>query len=116
MCFNARKFEHLRFGPTEQNALQYLAPDGSIIQTKESLRDLGVRINSNLSFTEQIDTAVQSGKQMAGWAFRTFRRREREVNPDWIIVASCGQQQTSHPSTKLKIFREISFLISKTSK
>ena len=62
MSFNAGKFEHLRFGSTEENVFQYLAPDGSIIQTKESLRDLGVRINSNLNFSEQIDTAVQSGK------------------------------------------------------
>ena len=51
MSFNAGKFEHLRFGSTEENVFQYLAPDGSIIQTKESLRDLGVRIISNLSFT-----------------------------------------------------------------
>ena len=30
-----------------------------------------------MSFTEHIGSAVQSGKQMAGWALRTFRRRER---------------------------------------
>ena len=79
LSFNAGKFEHLRFGSTEENTFQYLAPDGSIIKTKESLRDLGVRIDSNLSFTEQIDTAVQLGKQMAGWALRTLRRRERYI-------------------------------------
>ena len=75
MSFNAWKFEHLRFGSTEENTFQYLAPDGSIIKTKESLCNLGVMIDSNLSFTEQIDTANQSGKR---WQVGLFVPSEGE--------------------------------------
>ena len=54
-----------------------MAPDGSPIEEKDSLRDLGVRVSTDLTFTAQIKTAVQAGSCMAGWAMRTFRGRGR---------------------------------------
>ena len=62
MEFNAGKFELLRFWPTREDApdILYMAPDGSPIEEKESLRDLGVRVSTDLSFSEQITLAVQS--------------------------------------------------------
>ena len=42
---------------------------------KANLKDLGVRISSDLTFTDQIDLAVASGSRMAGWALQTFRGR-----------------------------------------
>ena len=81
MMFNAGKFELLRFWPEREKApdILYMAPDGGPIEEKECLRDLGVRISTDLSFGDQIDLVVQSGSQMAGWALRTFRSRERGV-------------------------------------
>ena len=50
MQFNSGKFELLRFWASkeEQPAMQYLAPNGTPIEEKTSLRDLGVRVR-NLS-------------------------------------------------------------------
>ena len=81
MVFNAGKFEILRFWPDTDRKpdLGYTAPDGSIIAEKQSLRDLGVMVDSDLSFRSQIESAVRSGSQMAGWALRTFRGRGMEL-------------------------------------
>ena len=76
MVFNAGKFELLRFcSGAESFAYSYLAPDQSQIKEKKWLRDLGVLISSDLSFTEQIEAVAQSASQIAGWALRTFRGR-----------------------------------------
>jgi ribonuclease P/MRP protein subunit RPP40 len=48
-------------------AYHYLGPD--------SLRDLGVLLSSDLSFSLQIEKVVSSASQMVGWGLRTFRGR-----------------------------------------
>ena len=53
----------------------YLAPDNSPIEQKDNLRDLGVRLSSNLSFSLQVEKAANSASQMVGWGLRTFRGR-----------------------------------------
>ena len=52
MTFNASKFELLRFWMDKDRApdILYLAPDGGPIEEKESLRDLGVIINTDFTF------------------------------------------------------------------
>ena len=81
MQFNAGKFELVRFWLDHDNApdILYMAPDGGPIEEKYSLRDLGVRISSDLSFSMQIDLTVNSGSRMAGWALRTFRGRGKHL-------------------------------------
>ena len=55
MEFNSKKFEWVRYSGKSQGPVhQYLAPDGSNIKQKDSLRDLGVVLCSNLSFNLQI--------------------------------------------------------------
>ena len=79
MVFNAGKFELLRFWLDRDSApdILYMAPDGGPIEEKDCLRDLGVRISTDLTFANQIDMTVESGNRMSGWALRTFRRRGR---------------------------------------
>ena len=79
MLFNAGKFELLRFWQDRDAApdILYMAPDGGPIEEKDSLRDLGVRISTDLSSSDQVDLTVESGNRMAGWALRTFRGRNR---------------------------------------
>ena len=81
MQFNAGKFELVRFWLDHDKApdILYMAPDGGPIEEKDSLRDLGVRISSDLSFSMQIDLTVNSGSRMAGWALRTFRGRGKHL-------------------------------------
>ena len=77
MVFNSGKFEHVRYSvdPTSAPAFQYLSPDQSIIEQKDNLRDLGVRLSSDLSFSLQIEKIVTTASQMIGWGLRTFRGR-----------------------------------------
>ena len=88
MVFNAGKFELLRFWLDRDIApdILYMAPDGSPIEEKDCLRDLGVRVSTDLTFTTQIDMTVQAGSRMSGWALRTFRRRGRQL----ILTIPCS--------------------------
>ena len=81
MRFNSEKFECLRFwaDPEKVPSFQYLAPDNSPIAVKSDLRDLGIRISSNLSFTTHIENTIQAGSKLVGWGLRTFRGRGRSV-------------------------------------
>ena len=81
MLFNADKFELLRFWNDRNEApdILYMGPDGGPIEEKSCLRDLGVMISSDLSFNTQVELTVERGRNMAGWALRTFRRRGRHL-------------------------------------
>ena len=52
MVFNSDKFECLRFWPgkTSKPDFSYKSPDGTLIEEKEDLRDLGVQKSSDLTF------------------------------------------------------------------
>ena len=69
MVFNSDKFECLRFWPgkTSKSELKYKSPDGTIIEEKANLQDLGVQISSDLSFSIHIQNTATA-------ALRTFRR------------------------------------------
>ena len=81
MIFNSEKFESLRFWPgrTVQSDIQYTAPDGTLIEEKTHLRDLGVELSNDLSFSLHIENTVAAASKLVGWALRSFRRRSRRV-------------------------------------
>ena len=81
MRFNSDKFESLRFwsDPTKVPPVEYIAPDKQPIQVKSDLRDLGIRISSNLNFNIHIENTVQAASKLVGWGLRTFRGRGRSV-------------------------------------
>ena len=56
-----------------------MAPDCDPIEEKDCLRDLGVRVSTDLTFQTQVDMVIESGNRMAGWALRTFRRRGSQL-------------------------------------
>ena len=81
MHFNGDKFECLRFWPGsgEPPEYQYQGPDGSEIEVKKDLRDLGVQISSDLSFKLHVEKTVAAASKLSGWGLRTFRRRNKTV-------------------------------------
>ena len=81
MVFNSDKFEVLRFwpGPAPRPTNSYLDPDGNTIEVKDNLRDLGVQISSDLTFSTHIENVVAAATRMTGWVCRTFRRRSRTL-------------------------------------
>ena len=80
MLFNSDKFECLRFWPGKtQPSFQYQSPDGTPIEVKDHLRDLGVEIGNDLTFSVHIQNTVTAANRLIGWSLRTFRRRSRLV-------------------------------------
>ena len=77
MQFNRKKFERVRYCYDEENApdFDYTAPDTTNIEQKSNVKDLGVILSSDLSFSLQIEKAITSANQMFGWCLRTFRGR-----------------------------------------
>ena len=81
MIFNSKKFEWIRYSPSNVDPpeAQYTAPDSSVIELKTAVRDLGVQMSSDLTFTLQVDKAVATASQVVGWGLRTFRTRSRRL-------------------------------------
>ena len=77
MEFNSGKFEWLRYAavPEQSPIYQYQSPNSSCIEQKQNLRDLGVRLSSDMSFSLHIEKVVTTASQMVGWGLRTFRTR-----------------------------------------
>ena len=76
MVFNSEKFECLRFWPRGNKPdTSYKSPDGSYIEEKLHLRDLGVEISSDLTFNTHIANVVSAANQLVGWSLRIFKRR-----------------------------------------
>ena len=67
MHFSGDKFECLRLWPNQSIAPEhdYLGPDGEIIEVKDSLKDLGVYLSSDLSFKLQVEKVVTSASKLA---------------------------------------------------
>jgi hypothetical protein len=80
MMFNSEKFECLRFWPRAAKPdFIYTSPDGSPIEEKPHLRDLGVEMSSDLTFHIHIENTVAAANKLVGWALRSFRRRSRLI-------------------------------------
>lgn len=80
MQFNSDKFELLRYklkGSEVQNSTSYKSNDGSEIEEKVHIRDLGVTLSNDASFSEHITEMTKSVKSKIGWVLRTFKTRER---------------------------------------
>ena len=72
MAFNSDKFECMRYWPEPSKAPQYhyLGPDNQPIKVKSDLRDLGVQLSSNLSFSLHIENTVSAASRLVGWGQR----------------------------------------------
>jgi len=76
MSFNETKFECLSFGKSNRIPI-YKTSSNNAVEVKESLRDLGITIENNLTFKKHILATVTKGHRMAGWALRTFISRDQ---------------------------------------
>ena len=68
MRFNSEKFECLRFwaNPEALPPVQYLGPDNTNIEVKSDLRNLGVRISSNLNFNIHVENICLAESRLVG--------------------------------------------------
>jgi hypothetical protein len=77
--FNSDKFECIRYhcNKDRDSDLKYLADNGSEIEFKQHVKDLGVTVSDNGTFKQHIQNVVLKARQKSGWIFRTFHTRAR---------------------------------------
>ena len=77
MQFNANKFECMRYGTNEQikASTSYFSNSGSIIETKDSVTNLGIMMSSSAYFGEHINKVAVSAGLKCSWILRIFASR-----------------------------------------
>ena len=78
MVFNSSKFELLSIGRS-MRITNYRTSTGLKIETKEVVKDLGIKVSSDLMFKQHIKESVAKGNRMAGYILRTFSTRKKYV-------------------------------------
>ena len=78
MSFNNNKFEHMTYNSNPKTGIThvYNAPDGSDIVTKENVKDLGVTLTCDGTFTIHIANVIKKARNQIGWILRTFISRD----------------------------------------
>ena len=80
MFFNGDKFEAFRCWPIENRGdHHYLNQSNEIIEEPNDLKDLGVRLSTDLTFIKHIQIKLKSARRQAGWVLLTFRTRSVKV-------------------------------------
>ena len=58
---------------------KYVNEEGKIIEEKEHIKDLGIQLSNNLTFSKHIEKTVSTCRKLVGWIMRTFRSRNKDV-------------------------------------
>ena len=81
MKFNSEKFECVRYGKRKEfhDNTDYYSDLGTAIKPKDQINDLGVLLNKNCTFKDQIDDIVRTANKLCAWILRTFRTRSPKL-------------------------------------
>lgn len=91
MVFNQKKFETITYGKSDRPS-QYTTPNGTLIERKDYIKDLGIIIQENLKFDRHIATIAAKGHRMVGWSLRSFKTRETKtmrILLQSLIISQC---------------------------
>ena len=79
MKFNDAKFEHLQYQISRATNcdLEFKTETGLTINKPNNVKDLGVTMDNDGSFTTHIEEIAAKAKQQAGWILRTFSARDQ---------------------------------------
>ena len=78
MKFNGSKFEVLRYGRNQElkESTSYFTPNfDDIIEEKNNLRDLGIIMSDDATFSSHVESVCSKVRQKSGWIMRTFQSR-----------------------------------------
>ena len=111
---NDDKLEVLRYSISKSKSTDhhYISPAGTAIKEEEVVKDLGVLMSSNGSFTEHINKLQCKLRNMSSWILRTFQSREKEVMKTmWKTLAIplhdyCSQLWSPHKKKRNSTTRE----------
>ena len=78
--FNSLKFQSIKYGNNKDLLSHaYKDPSGKLIQIEEHVKDLGIMMSHDLTFTKQIDITASRCRGLTGWILRTFESRNKDL-------------------------------------
>ena len=77
ICHLANKRSPLHQLPFAHEHFQYTTSTGNILTPVDQLRDLGITVSKDLSWTSHIRSSCDKARKMAAWVFIVFRTRNR---------------------------------------
>ena len=98
MEFNSEKFEVMRYRPPNSTlpSLDYTSYDGKVIEEKTSLRDLGVTLSNDCTFSAYITDQCCKVRGLIAWVMRTFETRHPvPMMTLWKSVIRCHLEYAS---------------------
>ena len=77
--FNSNKFECVRYGCDKslKDITEYYTSDHTVIESMSSVKDLGVTMSADGSFSQHIADTARSANMKSAWILRSFKTRER---------------------------------------
>ena len=102
--FNGDKFEHIHFGKNQHEFSHYQDPDSNAIATKSQIRDLGVTISDDLTWSHHIDKVIANCRKQSAWILRTFSKRDvNTMRTLWVslmrpIIDYCSPVWSPYPT------------------
>ena len=79
ICHKANKHNLLDELPFAAMQYQYKTANGMILSPVSHLRDLGITVSCDLSWSTHIRAICDKARQMAGWVFSVFHSRNRDT-------------------------------------
>ena len=79
MKWNNLKLQLLRLGPDNQlkeDTLLFSEFHDQVVVESQTVKDLGVLMDRDLSYKAQRESAISKANRKAGWVLRTFRTRD----------------------------------------
>ena len=76
MSLNENKFEALRCGKHPAEEIKYRTEGNILIPFKDSVKDLGILVQNDGKFDQNIGEICRKSRRQAGWILRTFKTRE----------------------------------------
>ena len=79
MCHTTSKCNLSQQLPFSNQYFEYTTPNGVNIQHSDIIKDLGIRITPNLSWSPQINTLADSARRLISWVLSVFQDRSEET-------------------------------------
>ena len=77
MALNEGKFEAIRYGNHPAQNRAYKTPTGTEVEFKNTIKDLGVLVQSDGKFGDHISNLVMKCRRKMGWILRVFTTRDQ---------------------------------------